>query len=119
MRVHSLGWVKINIDRDILVLLLVEVFFVGVYWGPVFLDVQTDLVARFMKLYMLWKKFNIWDLLMYDLNVILSWFVLCLLLELLFRGCFIIDGILVLIIVRESCLGLLIFFVKGMHVLIS
>ena len=32
----SSGWVKINIDgvaRDILILLLVEVFFVGVYGG--------------------------------------------------------------------------------------
>ena len=35
------------------------------------------------------------------------------------RGCFVIDGILVLIIVAKSGLGLLIFFVKGMCVLIS
>jgi len=34
---------------------------------------------------------------MSDLKVILSWFVLTLLLELMFRGCFVIDKILVLI----------------------
>jgi len=42
-----------------------------------------------------------------------------LLLELMFHGCFVIDKIFVLIIVRKSGLGLLIFFVKGMSVLIS
>jgi len=56
---------------------------------------------------------------MYDLNVILSWFVLCLLLGLMFRGCFVIDGILVLITVGKSDLGLLISFMMGMRVLIS
>jgi len=58
-------------------------------------------------------------LLMYDLNVILPWFVLRLLLGLMFRGCFVIDEILVLITVGKSDLGLLIFFVKGKRVLIS
>jgi len=56
---------------------------------------------------------------MSGLNVILSWFVLRLLLGLVFRGCFVIDGILVLITVEKLSLGLLIFFVKGMCVLIS
>ena len=37
----------------------------------------------------------------------------------MFRGCFVIDGILVLIIVGKSSLGLLIFFGNGMCVLIS
>jgi len=53
-----------------------------------------------------------WGLLMSDLNVIFPWFVLHLLLGLMFR-------LLVLIIVGKSDLGLLIFFVKGMRVLIS
>jgi len=56
---------------------------------------------------------------MYGLNVILLWFVMRLLLGLMFRGGFVIDGILVLINVEKSGLGLLIFFVKGMHVLVS
>jgi len=56
---------------------------------------------------------------MYELNVILLGFVLCLLLGLMFCGCFIIDGILVLITIGKSGLGLLIFFVNGMRVLIS
>ena len=68
---------------------------------------------------MLWRKLKRWDLLMYDLNVIMPWFVLNLLQGLTFCGCFIIDEILVLIIVEKSGLGLLIFFVKGMCVLIS
>jgi len=56
---------------------------------------------------------------MFDWNVTLPWFVLRLLLGQMFLGCFIIDEILVLITVEKSGLGLLIFFVKGMHVLIS
>jgi len=56
---------------------------------------------------------------MSDLNVILPWFVLSLLLGLMFRGCFIFDEIFILIIVGKSGLGLLIFFVKGMFLLIS
>jgi len=56
---------------------------------------------------------------MYDLNVILPWFVLYLLIGLMFRGCFVIDEIFVLITVRKLGLGLLICFVKGMRVLIS
>ena len=53
---------------------------------------------------------------MYDLNVILSLFVLHLLIGLMY---FIIDEILVLIIVAKSSLSLLIFSVKEMCVLIS
>ena len=40
---------------------------------------------------MLWRKLKICGLLMYDLNVILSWFVLRLLLGLMFRECFVVD----------------------------
>jgi len=60
-----------------------------------------------------------WGLLMSGLNVILSWFVLRLLLELMFHGCLVINEILVLITMGKSSLRLLIFFVKGLHVLIS
>jgi len=56
---------------------------------------------------------------MYGLNVIMSWFVLHLLLGLLFRGCFVINEIFVLIIMEKSGLWLLIFFVKRMCALIS
>jgi len=74
---------------------------------------------NFMELYMLWRKLKSWVLLMPSWNVNLSWFVLCLLLGQMFLGCFVIDGILVLITVEKSGLGLLIFFVKVMRVLIS
>jgi len=37
----------------------------------------------------------------------------------MFSECFVINGILILITVRKSGLGLLIFFVKGMRVQIS
>ena len=72
-----------------------------------------------MGLYMLWRKLKRWGLLMSGWNMILLWFVWCLLLGLMFLGCFIINGILVLVTVGKSGLGLLIFFVKEMHVLIS
>ena len=39
-------------------------------------------LLSFMELYMLWRKLKRWSLLMSDLNVILSLFVLCLLLRL-------------------------------------
>ena len=52
-------------------------------------------------------------------NVILPWFVLRLLLGLMFCGCFVIGRILVLITVGKSGLGLLIFFVKEIHMQIS
>ena len=123
----SLGWVKINTDeaaRNILVLLLVEVVFMGV-WGSLlvfslrFLKLRLPWLLSFVELYMLWRKLKRWGLLMYGLNVVLPWFVLHLFLGLMFCGCFVIDGILVLIIMGKSGLGLLIFFVKGMRVLIS
>ena len=56
---------------------------------------------------------------MFSWNVILLWFLLRLLLGQMFLGCFVIDGMLVLITVGKLGLGLLIFFVKGMCVLIS
>jgi len=56
---------------------------------------------------------------MSDGNVTLHWFVLRLLLGQMFLGCFVINEILVLITVEKSGLGLLIFFLKGMRVLIS
>jgi len=54
-----------------------------------------------------------------NVDVILPWFVLCLLLGLMFRVCFVIDGILVLITAGKLGLKLLIFSVKRMRVLIS
>jgi len=101
----SPGWVKINTDRaargyhglatcgGIFCGSMRE--FIGVF--STFLEVQTTMLLSFIELYMLWRKLKRWDLLMYGLNVILSWFVLHLLLGLMFRGCFVIDGILVLI----------------------
>ena len=158
----SPGWVKINTDgaaRGILVLLLVEVFFVGVWENLLvffqrFLKFRLFWLLSFMELYMLWRKLKKWNLLMSGLNVILPWwthlsnwhvwrnkcwtywissnscedwylgghrksFVMRLLLRLMFCGCFGINEILVLIFVGQSGLGLLIFFVKGMRVLIS
>jgi len=56
---------------------------------------------------------------MSGLNVIQPWFVLRVLLGLMFHACFVIDGILVLITVGKSGFGLIIFFMKEMHVLIS
>jgi len=106
------------------VLPLVEVFSVGV-WGSLldlslrFLTFRLLWLLNFMELYMLWRKLKSWDLLMFGWNVIFPWFVMRLLLGQMFIGCFVIDGILVLITVEKSGLGLLIFFVKGMRVLIS
>ena len=123
---HQAGWVKINIDgllrypgfatcegifrrsmRSLLVFSLHLLKF-RLLW-----------LLSFMELYMLWRKLKRWELLMSDLNVILPWFVLRLLLEVMFRRCFVIDEIPVLITVGKSGLGLLIFFVKRMFVLIS
>jgi len=56
---------------------------------------------------------------MSGLKVILPWFVLCLLIGLMFHGCFVLDEIFVLITMGKPDLGLLIFFAKEMHVLIS
>ena len=109
---------------DILLLLLVQVFSVRVRRSLLllslrFLKFRLLWLLNFMELYMLRRKLKRWGLLMSSLNVILSWFVLRLLLGLMFCGCFVIDGILVLITVGKSGLGLLIFFMKGMRVLIS
>ena len=76
-------------------------------------------LLNFMELYMLWRKLKSWVLLMFDWNVTLPWFVLHLLLGKMFLQYFVIDEILVLIIVKKSGLGLLIFFVKRLRVLIS
>jgi len=91
----SSNWVKINIDGvrllgDILVLLLVEVFFVGVWKNLLklflcFLKFRLHWLLSFMGLYMLWRKLKRWDLLMFDWNVILFWFLLCLLLWQMFK----------------------------------
>ena len=123
----SPDWVKINtkgVDRGILVLLLVVVFFVGI-WGSLlvlflcFLKFRPLWLLSFMKLYMLCRKLKRWSLLMSGLNVILHWFVLRLRLGLIFRRWFIIDEILVLITIGKLGLGLFIFFMKKMHVLIN
>ena len=99
----------------ILVLLLIKVFSVGVCGSLLvlslcFLKFRLLWLLSFMELYMLWRKLKRWGLLMSDLNVIFPWFVL---------RCFIINGILVVITVGKSGLGLHIFSVKGMCVLIS
>jgi len=92
--------------------------FIGVF--SAFLDVQTALIAEFYGvIYMLWRKLKSWVLLMSGWNVTLPCFVLRLLLGQMFLRCFVIDEILVLITVEKSGLRLLIFFVKGMRVLIS
>ena len=94
-------------------------------WGSLlelslrFLTFRLLWLLNFMELYMLWRKLKSWFLLMSSWNVTLPWFVLRLLLWQMFLGCFVIDGILVLITMEKSGLGLLIFFVKGMCVLIS
>ena len=124
----SPDWVKINTDgavRDYPGLAACgSIFrgsmreFIGVF--SAFLDVQTALIAEFYGvIYMLWRKLKSWVLLMSGWNVTLPCFVLRLLLGQMFLRCFVIDEILVLITVEKSGLRLLIFFVKGMRVLIS
>ena len=105
-------------------MLLVEIFFIGVRGNVLvfslhFLKFRLLWLLSFMELYMLWRKLKRWGLLivMYGLNVIMSWFVLRLLLGLMFYECFVIDEILVLITMGKSGLGFLI--LKGMCVLIS
>jgi len=92
--------------ENILVLLLVEVFFVGVWeslsvFSLRFLKFRLLWLLSFIELYMLWRKLKRWGLLMYSLNVILPWFLPRLLLGLMFHGCFVIDEILVLITVGK------------------
>jgi len=84
----SPSWVKINIDgatRGSSSLAACGGIFHGsmgefIYGFSVFFD--TALVAEFMELYMALKKLKRWILLVYDLNVILFWLVLHLLLAL-------------------------------------
>ena len=104
--------------RGILVLLLVEVFSVGVWesllvFSMHFLKFRRLWLLSFMKLYMLWRKLKRWSLLMFGLNMILPWFVLRLLVWLMFRECFIIDGILVFITVGKSSLWVTHIFCEG------
>jgi len=118
----SPGWVKINTDGAArgypglatcggIFRRSMEEFF-GVF--SAFLEVQTAVVVEFYGVIHVMEELKRWSLLMSGLNVILPWFLLRLLLGLMFRGCFVIDGILVLITVEKSGLRLLIFFVKGM-----
>jgi len=124
----SPGWIKINIDGaargnpDLAI--CGGIFrgsmgeFIGAFFA--FLEVQTAMVVEFCGvIHAMEETQKMGVLLMYSLNVILLWFVLHLLAGLVFRGCFVISGILILITVGKSGLGLLIFFVKGMRVLIS
>jgi len=91
-----------------------EGIFRGVWENLLDLSLR-PLKFRFMELYMLWKKLKRWGLLMSGWNVILFWFVLCLLLGQMFLGCFGINEILILITVEKSGIELLIFFVKEMQ----
>ena len=50
-------------------------------------------LLNFMELYILWRKFKRWGLLMFGWNVILFWFMLRLLLGPMFLECVVIDGI--------------------------
>jgi len=84
-----------------------------------FLEVQIAMVAEFYGVIHAMEEAqkmgftNVW------LECDFALFVLRLLLGLIFCGFFVIDGILVLITVGKSGLRLLIFFVKGIPVLIS
>ena len=123
----SPGWVKINIDgaaRGYPGLVACGSIFRGSMESLLelslrFLTFKLLWLLNFMELYMLWRKLKSWVLLMSGWNVTLPWFVLCSLLGQMFLGCFVINGIFVLITVEKSGLWLLIFFVKGMRVLIS
>ena len=123
----SPGWVKINIDgaaRGYPGFATCGGIFRGsmgslLMLSLCFLKFKLLRLLSFMELYILWRKLKRWGLLMSNLNVIMPWFLLRLLLGLMFRGCFVIDEILVLITVGKTGLRLLIFFVKGMHVLIN
>ena len=103
----SPGWVKINTDNVVRGSLDLATCG-GIFHGSmrefiggfsVFLDVQTAWLLTFMELYTLLKKLKRWVLLIYGLNVILPWFMLHLLLELMFLGCFVIGGTLGIITV--------------------
>jgi len=74
-----------------------------IYWSffLCFLKFRLLWLLSFMGLYMLWRKLKRWDLLISSWNVILLWFVLCLLLGQMFLECFVINRILVLISVAK------------------
>ena len=75
----SPGWLKLTLMGligDILVLLLMEIFFMGVWENLLelflcFLKFRLLWLLSFMWLYMLWMKLKRWGLLMSDWNVIL------------------------------------------------
>ena len=112
---HTVKLTLMGLLGDILDLLVVEVFSIGVWRSLLvvslcFLMFRLLWLLNFMELYMLWRKLKmgltkVW----LDYDFVLPWFVLHLLLGL----------ILVLIIVGKSCLRLLIFFMKEMRVLVS
>ena len=89
----SPSWVKINTDgaaRGYPDLATCE----GIFRGSMgefigfflrFLKFRLLWLLSFMELFMLWMKLKRWSLLMYNLNVMLPWFVLHLLLGLIFR----------------------------------
>ena len=118
-KIPSSGWVKINIDgaaKGFSSLVTcggifcgnMEEFISGFF---AFLDVQTALVVEFYGIIHVIEQAQKMVLLVYDLNVILPWFVLHLLLWLMFIGCFVICGILVLITVWKSSLGFRVFHI--------
>jgi len=91
--------------------------FIGAF--TVFFEVQTALVAEFYGVIHVMEEaqkmelINVW--LKCDYALVCAEFTV----RSMFLGCFVIDEILVLITVEKSDLWLLIFFVKGMRVLIS
>jgi len=121
----SPGWVKINIDgttRGSPGLVACGGIFrgsMGYFIGGFSISFIFRLfwLLNFMELYMSLKKLKRWVLLVYDLNVILPWFVLHLLLGLTFLGFFVIGGTLALITVEKLGLRFLTYFMKVMHVL--
>jgi len=111
----SPGWVKTNIDGA-----------ARGYPGlatcggiSVFLEIRTTMVVELYGVIHATEEAQKMGLINVWLECDLPWFVLRLLLGLMFRGCYVIDEIFVLIAVGKSGLGLLILFVKGMCVLIS
>jgi len=100
----SPGWVKINIDgatKGSSGLATCGGIFresMGEFIGGFssFLGVQDALIAEFYEVIHGIEQAQKWVLLVYGLIVILPWFVLHLLLGLMFLGCFVIGGTLVL-----------------------
>ena len=107
----SPGWVKINNDS------VTRGYLGFAACGGILLVVSLlSLIFRllwllsFRELYRPFMKLKRWVLLVYDLNVILPWFVLHLLLWLRFLGFFIIGGTLAFISMGKSDVGFLTFF---------